>query len=529
MHLVVPFGEEAASASRLYAEMTGRVAAPICYDFRAINPDEIAVLVTTTEQLNPQLLEWLYSDSRSYASGLIHGSDGDDLCRRAEAIAAHFLVGPRARTAVELYPSSEMVDQTSGIRRVLGSGAPVPVVRAAITQPSAILTMLTHANGYDINLGSGLVLCDASVGRGRDLEGAPCCQFTGTCFRLHASMSEAATSELIVRPDEIDAHILALCVCDGLLTARAADQWGFASALLERGGAAALITSWSILVPRAREVARLLSRLYQGDPVGVAVGRLNSSDTNIRLAVLGDPEARIEPLPDETIRGLDYSEPDDPVIGDGGRFLQVMLYAVAVGTEGRVSSLALSAVDAARLFEHVTGLGLANTAPQAAAELRSRVTAFLSAYGGGAVMHFWTPLAGHRRRRPRQPCPSCHRPADVFRFDFRPPGLQPRELVICADCGISRDAILGSHAALTRRGDSFIVHLPEVQKDWAGVFHLRCQDRELSHVYVWPAESDGTPHPTFAPPRPWPPGPVTAVLNVLDGTDLTLVATPAVT
>jgi hypothetical protein len=522
---VAPLGPEAESAARRYAGLTGRATGPICTRPSEIDPLVTDVVVTTVPHVQPELMEVLYPGGSSARSvpGLIFAADPDALEARVVGLAERASSAPTSSALVELLPHTAVDEVTVGGRRVVGGEAPAAVIRDAVTSEAAVVSMLAHANGFDLNLGGGLVLCDATEARERGPAGAPCCRLTGECFRLQVGLGEAAASERILSPRELRARVVFLCVCSGLLPGADGQVWGFADAFFD-GAAAAVITSWSILVPRSHDFGLVLHHLYGSRTVGEAVAALNRLDENVRLAVLGEPNMRIADPPPQAQASLNFSDPDTEIPGDGGRFLHALLYGAALESSGDAQRLAAAAAEEVRVFEHLAGLGVAGMASSAGARMRRGVTAYLAACNG-AILHDWTPLAGERKRVGRCPCPTCGDLADRFEFSFRSPGLAPRELLICARCGVCRDAPFGSELVLTRRGDAFEVRGSLPGSDWSALLHLRCQAKELTHVHVWPSGHDGAPQACFTPPAPWPPGPLAVTFTLLAGTDLAVAGT----
>jgi hypothetical protein len=339
-------------------------------------------------------------------------------------------------------------------------------------------------------------------------------------------MADAVGSGRLVAPQDVHARIVFLCTCMGvLIPAEGSDPaWGYVDGLLGNGHVAAVITSWSVLLPGVHTHALVLSHLYRGATTGEAVAALNRHDEAARLAVLGDPDVRIPPLPAAAIEQFRFGTPDETLPGDGGRFLAALTYAAAVETEGEQQALAAAANDTLRMFEHAAGLGLVTSdESEIGTSMREAVAAFLGCCGSQIFQH-WVPLTSSRRRL-RERCHECGGQAYLFEYGFRQSGLPARALLICRSCGVLRDAPAGSQLGVTRDGRTFFLHGPLPSKDWVALLHLGCQDRTLSTRVPWPADESGAPARIFTPPGPWPPGQLAAGVILLAGAELTIVTT----
>lgn len=526
---VFAFGADAAPAAGLYAELTGRRSGGIVRRVEEIDPARFTVLVTTTSRISPALLDALYpADARhGPAPGLIVAADATELERRVRAIAAQVRREP-AGPVTELYPLAQFDDVSAGGRRVLGALAPAERVREALNSDSPLVSVLTHSNGFDAMLPGSLVLCNASTPDGRAIEGAPCCQMTGQCYRTRLPMRDAIASGRLVRAEEVHGRILFLCTCCGILTPGEGidPAWGYTDGLIASGHHAAIITSWTVTLPTAASQAELLHPLYRGATAGEAVAAFNQRDDGVRLAVLGDPDVRIPPLPGEVVGELRYEAPHEPLPGDGGRFLSALTYAAALEAEGEQQERAAAANDLLRAFEHAAGLGLPTSGEsEIGTAMHEAVMAFMAG-GGSLISQHWLPMTMSRQRA-TEPCDGCGGPAGLFEYGFRQVGLPPRALLICPVCGLRRDAPAGSQLTLSRRGRTFGLNGPLPSRDWTALLHFGCQDRRLSTHVPWPADQGGTPARSFTPPGPWPPGPLSVALILLHGAELTVVTTGA--
>lgn len=530
LRAVHAFGPEAELAAAQFASLTGRRCGP-----RLDRPDDVdhhatSVIVTTTEHLSVELLNAMYPAQPSVTEvpGLIFAANAARLGARVRTIAAHH-DPPKSAPVTEIYPSWPIDELQVGARHLLGSRAEAATIRDALARQGGILSLLTHSNGFDAMLQGQLALCDAVTVNGRSTSRAPCCRLTGRCYRFGMSIDQAMADGHLLAPHEIGARIIFLCTCNGLLPADAAvdASWGYAEALLGNPGVAAVITSWTYLVPQIAEFHLVLDALYQGVPAGEAVAALNRSASGVRLAVLGDAAARIEPVPGPRIANTSsqadagLAEPNDP------RFLSAFTYAATLESSGELQEKASAAADAVRLFEHAAAKGLTtHGTANLGIGMRRAVLDFAGGCGTNTFLH-WIPLTSVRRRIAHT-CESCGREADLFQFEFRLATMPQRELLVCPACGIRSDAQAGSPLFVTRVGRTLTLNGPLPTRDWTAIVHLGCQDRSLRTNVNWPSDEFGRPAQHFTPPSPWPPGPLTISVMLVAGVDLTVLTTTGV-
>ena len=522
---VVGLGLGTEESSELYAELTGRASGGVYRQLADINPSTTAVLVTTTNHVSNELMETLYCSNGRTKSvpGLIFARDSEQLTSRVRSIAAKVCEKPTGPN-IELYPTWQIDDQWAGERHLLGALASREAIRTVLTSNSAMLTLMTHSNGFDALLGEGLAMCDAVAEKGRSLTGGPCCHFTGECHRLRVPVHDAVDSGGIVLPDQIRARIFFFCTCLGVMFDKETidSAWGFTDGLLG-GNIAATITSWTVLLPDLEYLELALRKLYSGMTVGQSVAELNSRGTGITLAVLGDPDVRIDALSQESLDQLQFHTPDEQVPGDGGRFLCALTYAASLSTTDTHQQLAAAAAEELQFYEHAVGLGITARQSYIGATMRKAVMDFLGSWGV-LISGFWTPSA-FRRSRSACVCDACGKSADLFQFEFRQTSIPPRELLICQLCGIRRDAPAASQLSVTRCGRSLTLHGPLPEEDWSAIVHFDCQDRTLSCFVEWPRSGVGAPVRTFELPSPWPPGPLIIGVILVAGAELTIVTT----
>ena len=87
----------------------------------------------------------------------------------------------------------------------------------------------------------------------------------------------------------------------------ASNVWGYAGALADGDtAAAAVITTWGVVVPTATDVTQVLGALRTGLNAGHTVAAVNASSGNLRLAVFGEPDSTVPALP-SGVRSTEYS------------------------------------------------------------------------------------------------------------------------------------------------------------------------------------------------------------------------------
>lgn len=423
---MVALGVEASQSAAIYAELTGRVAGPVCSSPLEIDATATALVVTTTEHVGTDLLEALFPRGTQYGSapGIIFARSPAQLRSRVRAVAAKFLDSDSSSgPIIELLADTALDDVPIGRRRLIGGHAARQVIRDTVTSPSSLLCIVTGGAGFDLNLGNGFLSAIRFLRRGV-LQSEPLLPVDRRVLSDPRPNSRSRRCGRIVSADEIRSRILVICACKGILSADENRRWGYVDATMDSRHVAAIVTAWGEVVLQPLELEHLLGQLYRGATVGRAVAEMNRRNGNFRLAVLGDPDSHIDPLPPEELAQLRYREPPAPLPGDGGRFLHALTYATEVATTGEVQRLAAIAARQVRAFEHIAGLGMSTSESHGVGEaMRHAVLKSIACDSILAVQQHWTPLATGRRHHGNDRCETCGDLLDVFRFDFRSSGI----------------------------------------------------------------------------------------------------------
>lgn len=527
----MPLGPHVAKVASRYALMTGRLVAEPCESVGEVIVENTAVLITTTDMVTADLFDYLFvsSECAATAPGLIFESTVPELAQRLNYLANQ-LLQPIHGNAVEIYPYAEFNDISVGMRRMVGGSASRATLKDAITTPAAILTLVAHSNGFDLDVGSGLVLCNA--GSSNDVPrdaGAPCCRTTKHCFRLNTPVGEASMSGSIISPEQVGGSIILLCACTGLLVRDGSRHWGFAAPMMGPSSkAVALITSWSPMMPRMEDLEAILRRLYAGCTLGESIAGVVTPSTTTRLALIGDPEVRLVAYPPEVVESVRFSQRNSDATADDGSvsFLQVLTFAAMLDTKLQTQSLARAANHEARLLELQLARGFAgNEETDHSQGLRSAMIAFIEECPT-PLYHYWTPLASSVEVVRRLSCNFCGSVSEILEFHLRLLRLPTRILEICGQCGIRRDTPSLVEFSMTYSRGTFNLHGDRVVKRWAARLHIRSQDPNHSVVMPWPKEDSGLPSASFMPAFAAPPGPLFATLTLLRGTQLNVLAIP---
>jgi hypothetical protein len=544
--LVFALGREAEPAARLYAHLTLRhvrvIESGALVAGSRRRPD---VLVTTPAMVDARLMDALYTNARGRTvPGIICGSPDGGLIKQVivRAAAARLGDSPRNRF-VELYPTAPFERARLSGRLVLGGGATAAEVREALTAGADVVTILSHGDGVDALLNPALTLCPMDeLPPGVTAERAPYCQVTGLCFRHGVSVEKALRSGLTLSPRAIDARILVLGVCHGVLCAQGEidPSWGYLHALLSNGRLGALVTSWSVVTPSPAMLKPLLSSLYSGETLGRATARLNNSPLarkfGVRFCLFGDPDIRVKtaacrPAPARRAKRVKKAEGtgrhSQVNFGDLS-FLRAYVVSAASKCSGPLAALAEDALRAVHSYEAGAWGGKEVEGPGDALGERMRKAVLDFLYQRGTVIsHDWVNLSVSQQPLPRTPCFNCGLLVNGTVYKFRLPSIAPRRLRICARCSIIEDAPATSDLTISMTAGGRIVlggTLP--RENWTAGLRLGCQNDPESHGHLWPADDKGAPAREFAPPAPWPPGPLKVALVMLAGASISVVNVP---
>lgn len=297
-------GDASANEARLYAHLTRRR-----YRYARRLTDVLgkrppAVVVTTLDRVDSDLLEWLYPVVPRVGSvpGIVCARDAPSLRRQVllRSAAAEFR-GPAGHSRVDVIPSLQIGRTRMNGAEILGGRASPHAIRAALARGAGVLTIRTHADGMDAFLGSRLTLCPMDqLPTGADPERSPRCWATGVCHRHPGTVGSVLRSGVVISPDGFSARVLVLDVCRGLLPADGPldPAWGFLYRMLHSPLIGAILTPWEITISDFTLTDVLSSALDRGVPAGRALAALLRSTAarrhGYRMCLLGDPRVRAQ-------------------------------------------------------------------------------------------------------------------------------------------------------------------------------------------------------------------------------------------
>ncbi|WP_172331655.1 hypothetical protein [Mangrovicoccus sp. HB161399] len=286
---------------------------PLISAVRELKP---AVVVEAYEDLDTDLITAITEQyDADFASGLVLAPRAF-LRRRALVCSIARHTPPSAfPTIAEISPTGEVRRETQAPTRDLDSSA--RKARLTSVQMGADLLSLTgHSDGFDADLGHGLVLCGVNPeAQDCSVERAPRCVHTGQCHRhqiVHDvpddpwSIGRAAASGTLVPARLLVAKVFTFYSCWGILpNAHYCDpKWGLMAEILSGCSVGTVITTWKqefIDVEAANEANQALQA---GRSVGQAAAiynhHLGATAKGSRVVVLGDPEAQLAQNPSIT-------------------------------------------------------------------------------------------------------------------------------------------------------------------------------------------------------------------------------------
>lgn len=540
--VVVGLGDEVADAGRLYAHLTGRTFRHAPDAGEIYRPAPPAILVTSYDQLDSQMLTSLYWPDRATVPGIICGSEPAQLRRqvlcRAAAASLTMTAERPSRTINLLDAGLDAADPDLVDGRPETEGRPGP--RLEPGKPFDVLTVFTHSDGVDAYLGPALTLCSMlAESEGADEKRSPCCKVSGFCHRHSKPLDDALTSGHLLAPHAITARVFAFLVCNGALVAGAPvdSRWGLAPQMLDNPRIGCLVTTWDLNFSDTADIDVLLHALDTSGTIGQAVAQYNKSPvarrSGSRLCLFGDPR-----LPSRTGAGStrvrrtssDTAVPDD--IGElafSRARLEVAVARLAAGSgDGPVGERQRRQIlSAQRALESLleyerrywTGNSQDGSLQRMEESLRTELIADLHRRRTLPVDD-WFALSRRDAIEWRlSRCPACGLDAKSTRVRLRVPGVSPRRLLACARCGIVEDMAAGLPLRLRIDRLQGIVHLegnlPRTR--WSGALQIHSQFDSSCRISPWPSLPDGSAAPGMQTPLPWPAGPLRVSVIVVRG------------
>lgn len=294
---VLAVGKRYYSAGLLYAHLTRR-------KFRFINKwshnadlDLIKVIVAAPEVLTVDFFDKIYLHNRGRQGiGLVVDDPEfilDQVIIRSAATKAS--MAP-SRTRIDVYPDLS-IPASYRQMGLIGSLGNVSDIVEAVTLKAGVLTVSSHSDGIDAQIGQ-LILCPMDKPyRGAPPSTPPPCIEASRCHRLGISVADAQSSDRIVRPEMFVATILVWIVCWGIRPRPSLidPRSGYIFRMLRSPTLGCIVTAWDVVITRSMEASSLSADLASGISVGDSVCRQNLADWTGRrqLCVFGDPDTKI--------------------------------------------------------------------------------------------------------------------------------------------------------------------------------------------------------------------------------------------
>ena len=558
--LVVAVGKAAADAARLYAHLTRRSWTQVDRIGDLPGSNDFDVLVTQENCLTPEVLDSIYAPGRETAPGLVQAADPQRLRMQVlsrTAAAGH--PGDRPCRQVDYVPSRAGGLAESADRASMGAAASPGELLAWLTAGQTVLTVVTHSDGIDAELGQHWVLCPMDEAWATSSSASPpTCWHTKHCYRLRRPVEGLHRSGRLLHPSAIASRAFILNACSVVMPTDGATDpvFGIASRLVESTRLGALFTSWRSVVGRQDSADQLAAHLMAGESAGTALALHNSQQASLasghRLCLFGDPAMRaVEPSGSTGVLAVTPKRPvwtrpaspagaapqAAPSVGDQVTLLKYCLSSDDNPPPGSNPSLA-DMPDALRLalaaieqYEATRAWRprlrrtdvTARTEPQmqrAVADLVAR---------RGRIFDLWVRYARAVRLSGFSPCDeSCPHTAVRYIVDLAISDIESRVLEICPRCGFTLDAPAGWDLRV-RAGSDGRVQLVggSDETQWAGALTLQYRWPLPTRTWAWPRAADGGPAPSFQIPDALHPVPAIATATMVYGTRV-LVASRAV-
>jgi hypothetical protein len=472
--LVVGIGSSVASQARLYAHLTRRSHVIVSTLEALRDLSDVKIVVATWDELTLSAFESIHEYSRSYgAVGLIVVAGASCRLRVLRHSAASALAGPLGRRAtILLVPDGQAFAEVAGRLRA-ASVADLPSVRSLIEAPTGLLCIWTHSDGVDAPLGRGEILCEGA-GREPRLPAAelarrsllPNCRVNGFCHRKKLPRHEAVEDPSLIGASAVASRIALMLTCFGALGADSLShpRWGLLDRMLDNPTIGAVVTSWGIIMPRARDAVVLAGAFSSGKPMAKAIDawQRSSHGDMVRLLLFGDPRAR---LPSSAAAPSARATEDEAVFGSPAAPSVAALYESKLAPHARLAAGPRGhARDARgqriRFLRHLIDLAAAHEALSTftsnarramdvlersstlshAVEAERSIVECLAAFEvqGGDMRNEMTRHADRVEIVPSSgPCPNCGLSLRASRWSMTDARFPPRVISMCPRCGES--------------------------------------------------------------------------------------------
>lgn len=301
-------------------------------------------------------------------------------------------------------------------------------------QPGALL-VTAHSDGVDSRLGTTTVLCARkSVHETKQRPSGKVlrCISTNYCHRKQTSVPIALQDKSIISVNELQAGVLVLATCFGLITQEdAAHNYddSILRQIVQRGVAGAIITLAGPTYVSTQILLLLISFIAKGTPVGEVVAKVNSSplaeNSGVQFILVGEPTSRVK-------------HRDWPSISQELDFEPPASLAIKQAPPSEVGSAVYAIACWRGLHEGQPSEGQRPLTPLAYAE------GVMSKYGtsGAALLEHWIPDWKPSGPGPGRNCNMCadRRQTSTIKFQWRKLNGVIRYVSVCGECGVSRDA-----------------------------------------------------------------------------------------
>lgn len=525
---VIALGKEVEAEAELYAHLTRRkcVVASNFRDLRRLGTD--AVVVTTEDWVNEELLQILSEESpQTNSVGLIYAAALPELRQQVllRSAAAYFSHSDLAAVPlvqrIDLLSTTPISYTVTPEWQLLGAEATPEEMKLALSAGAGVLSLISHSDGMDAPLTKDAVLCAVPGARAGNapLSASPACIVTGVCYRRHEPVDVALASGFLIFPDIIKARIMVADLCWGLLPPLDVvhPAWGMGRRLLENYSIGAFITGWEIMRSSLQLIAPLSDAIANGTPVGKALAEQKTSEGwkkfARRMCLIGDPRVCVpepsEPLILDSHHEYEFSEKRSLKAG-AVEFLRAYVTLAREITIGTYDDHADEVLSAVSVYQKAlwTNAQLEHTADAPGPILREAFMKFVLGRFGVAYP-IWHQFADDWTSLEPKSCYACQRRADVTKYYLSIPGAAARRVTNCQSCGTVEDVPIDVHLTFSVASDGEVRlngTLPAGES--VGGLMLETSLPDQRRVFHWPHDQNGKLARTFRAAPPWPAGPI---------------------
>lgn len=456
---VFALGEKVATPAKLYARLTGRPYR-ICGTIAGLEAHQNDVIVCTTDELTPHLMERLYVDEQSAGlPGLIFAATPallEDVCKRQiSKLISGIKVNPQR---IFIYPMLNFSSFSRGLDTFISGQEAARDLLPKLASGASILSIVGHSDGISLDISHRSVLCPFVSSPAAEGELRPTCQVMGRCtkFPIQPSMAEAQAASWILSLHTLRAEIGVISTCaavrlrDGVID----PAYGLAASLLSQAAFGAIITTWRKEpgTDDGSHLNSLINDLSGGAMVGVATALLNRSAfcarSGIKFCVVGDPCFALANAPDyaqlpevsedaskqaESAHSLPSSTSKQRERSGVDLLGDAILWSLKTNSaydtcKGKSLAAELTAS---------TNYGNPGCSTDAQSHIGDHLLEFLSPFPW--LPGFFQRFCEIEKITEGVDCPVCFAPARVFRLTFPGYSARVREVTSCSSCGDTRD------------------------------------------------------------------------------------------